>query len=315
MTDAARIGHSNVHETQPIVLIGGSGFIGSSILRELLTHAPSGLRVLTRHSNTGMRDGRFEYVAGDLSDCSSLKRVLVGAGTVINAGTYVGPDRELAEKVNHQGVLNLLSACKGEGVERVIQLSTTAVYGTGPHRGEAEEDLPYAPASAVSASRAYGDRSVLQFGGICIRPNLVIGRGDRWVLPALVNMVNHIGGLPGGGLARVSVIQVDDLGSLIAKLAVESIQHHGALHAAYSHPFTVRDLFACLITSLSSSDQTGRRSLALDSARLLGAGFSQHQIDLVTKDHWYASRRLFHLTGLIDIDREVMNPVSQRVRR
>jgi hypothetical protein len=131
-----------------------------------------------------------------------------------------------------------------------VSVGTTAVYGTGPHRGAAEGDLPVRPESPVSAARAAAERLVLDAGGNVVRAAPTLGIGDRWFGPALLRGARALGGLPDGGRSRLSVITARALGRALAALAVEPAAAPPpagrVLHAAHRYAPTVAELLAML---------------------------------------------------------------------
>jgi len=72
-----------------------------------------------------------EFVASDLTDLDSLKKVMKGVGTVYHTASlydYSAPMSAL-EKINIEGQTNLCDAMVEEGIDRVIHWSTAGVYG------------------------------------------------------------------------------------------------------------------------------------------------------------------------------------------
>ncbi|WP_458112821.1 NAD(P)-dependent oxidoreductase [Arthrobacter sp. R1-13] len=285
---------------KPIVLLtGASGFIGRSILEAITARGENDLRILARPTTVLPESSKASIYVGDITDVDSLNSALPGADTIVNAATYTGADATTATEVNSDGTGNLLDAAARNSVSRFIQISTTSVYGTGPHRGEGTS-LPYAPESAASRSRASAERLVLNAGGSVIRTGLIYGQGDKWFIPALIRMATVVGGPVGDGSTKLSVIDVGHLGQLIAALIGPGlgVGISGPFHAAEPEPVSVARLLLDIqdkITGpLGSASTDFERSLIL----LLQSGFTCHQAALLSQDHWYESDRLWALTGL-----------------
>ncbi|WGW12207.1 NAD-dependent epimerase/dehydratase family protein [Saxibacter everestensis] len=285
-------------------MTGGSGFVGSAIVRQLTTDGNWRIRLLARgraddpQASGKLDDPQVSQVVGDLDDEVSLHQACAGVDSVIHAASYLGPDAELAERTNHCGTRRLLAACAAAGVGSVIYLSTTSVYGSGPHRGAGENEAPVSAESAVSRSKAKAERLVLGLGGTVLRAGLTYGAGDRWCLPGLVELTRGIGGLVDGGRALSSIIDVDHLGYLAARLAGSMSGVPEVLHAAYLEPRTIREIVARLETDLDLGLPRGdlRYPVALPLARR--AGFTPHQLDLVSTDHFYDVSALNSRLGL-----------------
>lgn len=204
------------------------------------------------------------------------------------------PMSGLAEMTNTMGVHNLVKACISSGVNELIHVSTTAVYGSGPHRGQTPEELQYAPESYASSTRAAGDAAVLAAGGTVLRPSLVYGDGDKWLLPGLARMFTALGATIDEGAALLSVIDVSTLGALIAAVATVG-GTSGVYHASAPVPVTLQ--------ALSRIVESAGRVLNLDSSvsldtalgRLVPEMFTEHQVRMIGQDHWYDSAPIWKL--------------------
>lgn len=112
---------------------GGTGFIGSSVVRVLLERNV-GVRALSRaDSDRQNLDGLdVEIVEGDLRDPASLRRGMAGCELVFHAGAlysfWVRP-RRLIYDVNVEGTRSVFDAAKATGVERVVYTSSVAALG------------------------------------------------------------------------------------------------------------------------------------------------------------------------------------------
>ncbi|MBT8160325.1 NAD(P)-dependent oxidoreductase [Arthrobacter sp. GN70] len=280
-----------------ILVLGSSGFIGSRVAASLAASGKAHVVAVSRKPDSGLRNHNATIAAADISVPGSLAPFLAGASAVVHSASYVGSDPDVAREVNEAGTRNVIEQCREAGVQRVIYVSTCSVYGSGPHRGLAEADAGYHPESNTSASRAAAEQAVLAYGGEVVRPNLVLGAGDRWVVPGLVKIMKVAGGWPGDGSALLSLIGVEALGELIAGLALAPRHAGQAFHAAYPEPVTVGSLVRGVAQAfgVESLRFLGDDSMAL--AALRGAGFSSHRVNLVTTDHWYSSDRLWEVAG------------------
>jgi nucleoside-diphosphate-sugar epimerase len=176
-------------------------------------------------------------------------------------------------------------------VRRIIALSTTAVYRDGSHRGAAEQDLPTGPASATSATRLAAEGHVLRFGGTVLRPHLVYGAGDRWVIPTLVDIMRRVHVDPESIEAKLSMVCVEDLARAIAALALGTEPSPGQriYHANHPEPVEARELVRTVERELGGIAAAGADGDRPDLARRRGQ---------LTTDHYYASERLWRDTGV-----------------
>ncbi|WP_115788672.1 NAD-dependent epimerase/dehydratase family protein [Arthrobacter silvisoli] len=293
-----------------VVVLGSSGFIGRRIAASLAGKA----RVTAPSRNPGTRnpDGpagpQGHHATSTVAELTAAGVTVPGAflpflrdledpGVVVHAVSYVGSDPALAREVNEAGTRNIIEQCQHSGNPRLIYLSTASVHGMGPHRGGGP--YPRRPASAASAARAAAERMVLDYGGEVVRPNLVFGEGDRWAAPGLLRIIDAAGGWPGNGAARLSVIDAGSLGELVAGLALADPQPGRAFYAAYPAPVPV----SVLVEELCRASGRPVPPLLGDAPEVwesvLDAGFSRHQIDLVTVDHFYPSEQLWRISGVV----------------
>jgi 2-alkyl-3-oxoalkanoate reductase len=283
-----------------ILLVGSTGFIGGNIHNALTSSSIHDVRVLVRNKKTYRTDHTTHVIYGDIRNSDAVRQACRGVETVIHSVNYIGPDAHLAWRVNVEGTQTLINACAQEGIKRILYLSTTAVYGSGSHQGVKEGELTTHPESPASATRLKAEEIVLDAGGTVIRPYLVYGYGDRWVVPGLVAMIRAFGGYPLGGAALASVIRVDQLATAISRLALTSISaiKGDILHACSSRPVSIAHILdrtrLDVGIDIPHSSINPKKNIDIATA----AGFSPHQVDLVLNDHWYSSQQLEQYIGM-----------------
>ncbi|MFB8030349.1 NAD-dependent epimerase/dehydratase family protein [Streptomyces sp. NPDC056465] len=288
-----------------VLLTGSTGFVGRAVLRRLLDERAEGRDVEVRAVTRGdpaawpVADG-VERVRADLSDPGSLTVAARGTDVLVHLACRVEGDAEECERTNVGGTRAVVDAARRAGVGRIVQLSTAAVYGPGPHRGISVDEVTPAPVSAASRTRLAAERIVLDAGGVVLRPGLVLGAGDRWVVPALGELLRRVPARWDGGRGRSSVVDVGDLARLLTTLAAAPDALPAGVHHA-GHPVPVRN--HDLMTRLADLAVLDRASgdLSWDSclARLreTPGRISERQFTLLARDHWYASEEIWRLTG------------------
>lgn len=294
--------HLGVHLTRgdqhnAVLVVGGTGFIGSAALRALTDGGPSpagAVKALVRRiPDAPDALPGVEYLTGDLTDPASLRGVCHDVGTVLHCASYIGSDDERNRSVNADGTRALLAEAERAGVRRTVLVSTTAVYGAGPHRDLTENERVPEPTSPTSRTRLQAEEAVLAAGGTVLRPPLVYGAGDVWVVPSVAELLRRVGALPEDGRARLSLVAVADLARLLATLArtPDLVPPGTTHHAAHPHTPTLREFVSLLGETLGLPVPT--QGLALDDylARLGKAPgkVSAHQAGLLAEDRWYRS--------------------------
>jgi dTDP-glucose 4,6-dehydratase len=165
-----------------ILITGGCGFIGSNLVRHVLTTRPDlaviNLDALTYSGNpANLRDvaghPRYRFVRGDINDRALLKTLLPESDAILHLAAESHVDRSVVDaepfmRTNALGTQTLLTAARAESdrrgaAVRLVYCSTDEVYGSLP-LGTPErftERHPLNPSSPYAASKAAGDLACL----------------------------------------------------------------------------------------------------------------------------------------------------------
>ncbi len=174
-----------------VLVTGGSGFIGSWVVRELLSRGHL-VRVLVRaQSNLANLEGTAaDLVRGDVLDLPSVEAALAGCDAVVHVAGVVHfhGGNERLRAVNETGVETVLGAALRAGVRRAVVTSSTAVMG-GSHEPVALDEASPSNALALGidyfTSKARGEEVALAMFEkglpvVAVRPSVVLGPGDLY---------------------------------------------------------------------------------------------------------------------------------------
>ncbi|UYQ62640.1 NAD-dependent epimerase/dehydratase family protein [Streptomyces peucetius] len=288
-----------------VVVTGGTGFVGRAVLRDLLRDGASGRGVSVRAAVRTVRPGTedvpdLERVTAELTDPRSVRGLLDGADVLVHLASRVVGSEEECTAVNVDGTRAVMAEARRHSVGRIVHLSTAAVYGAGPHRGIPVDGVTPDPVSPASRTRLAGERVALDAGAVVLRPGLVLGAGDQWVVPALAEFLQRVPAAWDGGRGQASLVDVGDLARLIGTLARSPDPlPHGVHHASHPRPVRNRDLLACLaeldVLPAGSGDLPWAECLR--RLRRTPGRLSERQFTLVAGDHWYLSEEIWRLTG------------------
>ncbi|MGW3986070.1 NAD-dependent epimerase/dehydratase family protein [Streptomyces sp. NPDC004830] len=287
-----------------VLLTGSTGFVGRAVLDRLRKERALGrdleVRALARTVPEGPREPGVEWLRADLSDPDAVAGAASGTDVLVHLACRVDGSDEQCERTNVDGTRAIVREARRAGVERIVQLSTAAVYGPGPHRGIPVDGVVPAPVSAASRTRLAAESIALEAGAVVLRPGLVLGAGDRWVVPAIGELLRRVPARWDGGRALLSLVAVEDLARLVAALATgPEPAGPGVFHA--SHPVPVRN--GDLMTRLAELDVLPAAGpdwpwdRCVERLRQSPGRISERQFALLARDHWYASEEIWRLTG------------------
>ena len=193
-----------------VFLTGGTGFVGSEVLRQLVA-AGHEVRVLVRRGSEGklaMSDG-IEVHHGDAAEAQTLAGALAGCDAVIH---LVGIIREFPakgitfERLHVEATRNLLAAAHDQAVKRYLHMSAN---GTGP-----------AGATAYHRTKWQGECAVRESGldWTIFRPSLIFGRGGEFVA-MLADLIRKLPVVPviGDGQYRMQPVAVEQVAESFVK--------------------------------------------------------------------------------------------------
>lgn len=195
--------------TRPIVVFGGSGFLGDALVRELV-EAGRPTRLVARHPvwpSWAESGDPLALVAADIRHEEEVAAALKGAAAVVNAVSLYVESRDLGfEAIHVEGAGRLARLAREAGIDRLVQLSGIGVEDSSP--------------SAYVRARARGERAVLAAmpRAIIVRPSVLFGPDDAF-LGGLARLV-RLPAIPlfGRGETRLQPVHVIDAARALARL-------------------------------------------------------------------------------------------------
>lgn len=149
-----------------ILVTGGSGFIGTHLVREL---CKSGHRVRNMDIRRPKEDGG-EYFKGDIRKPNDCAKACEGCESVIHLAAIADVAASIEDpagnfETNAIGTLNMIGAAAKAGSKRFVYASSAAAYGA-PVSIPISENHQTAPISPYGVSKLAGEKYVLMYPNI-----------------------------------------------------------------------------------------------------------------------------------------------------
>ncbi|MFJ9977423.1 NAD-dependent epimerase/dehydratase family protein [Streptomyces cyaneofuscatus] len=283
-----------------VMIAGAAGFAGRHVAAEAARQGAA--LALMSHRRTPHRPnpnpgpgGPVRFVRADLADPDSLRGVCRGVDVLLHCASLIGGTPGESDTVNARGTAALVAEAQRAGVSRIVYLSTASVYGRGTFSNVLPRDLERRPKSSTSRTRALAEDAVLAAGGFVLRPYLVYGRGDDWVVPGLTRLLRALPGRTSGWNARLSVISVTELAALLVGTGLAPHERLSAsvYHAALPDPVSASQLLRA-VAALAGLDPAGPEiSPAQARAWLREDRKASSTLDMVMTDHWFDSTQIW----------------------
>ena len=204
-----------------VMVTGATGLLGAATLRMLIDRGGVDLRAFARDRLKAemFRDDPVEIVLGDVTDRESVRRAVVGCDVVIHSIMAVGDGD--GRQINVEGTRHVLDAALEQGVERLVHISSVAVYHPVSD-GVVDETSPKDPDGSGTSyhdTKLESEVLALEYWKekglpvVVLQPAAVYGpRSSPWTVNVLARLRDNAVLLVDEARSYHNVVYVDDVG-------------------------------------------------------------------------------------------------------
>lgn len=177
------------------LVTGGGGFLGQYIVEQLLERGDE-VQSLARGRYEPLDELGVTQFEGDIQDPSIVNRACAGADVVFHVAAIAGiwGPWETFYGINTQGTLNVIEACRQQGVGKLVYCSSPSVIFDAADQKGVDETVAY-PTKWLCHyphTKALGEQAVLKANSqelmtCALRPHLIWGPRDQHLIPRLID--------------------------------------------------------------------------------------------------------------------------------
>jgi nucleoside-diphosphate-sugar epimerase len=255
-----------------ILVTGGAGMLGSYLVQRFLADGHQ-VRSLDLRAGTG-DSPRLAYTVGDVRDKALLTRLAAGVDVLVHCAAAL-PSYAEAEihSVIADGTRTVVRAGVAAGVQRVVHISSTAVYGLPA--GVPTEDHPREPVDPYSRAKAAAEEicEEARTRHSCVsilRPKTFLGPGRMGLFSMLFEWADEGRNFPvlGRGDVRIQMFALEDLVDAVGLvIGAPAAVANDTFNLAAADFATLREDFQAVLDAAGH----GRRVVSLPARPALGA--------------------------------------------
>ncbi|MFX0139322.1 MAG: NAD-dependent epimerase/dehydratase family protein [Candidatus Hodarchaeota archaeon] len=187
-----------------ILVIGGAGYIGSVLTKQLLDKGYS-VRVLDKllYSKESIdlfkEHKKFSFIQGDIGHVEKIVEAIKGADAVVQLAEIVGDpacaiDPQETQQVNYISTTLVANICRYFQINRFIYTSSCSVYGANEDTQLLNEESCLNPVSLYARMKIESEKSILNmtddvFSPTILRLATVFGESPRMRFDLVVNIL------------------------------------------------------------------------------------------------------------------------------
>tara|TARA_B100000780_G_scaffold278842_1_gene253968 strand:- start:1406 stop:2431 length:1026 start_codon:yes stop_codon:yes gene_type:complete len=210
------------------LITGGSGYLGSSLIKYILPRVSS----VTNFDIIKSKEtyDNVKFINGDITNFEDIKNATKNIDIIYHnvAKVPITKNKKSFKKVNEVGTQNLLEAANLNNVKKIVYISSSAVFGIPTKVPVIETDIRH-PIEAYGFSKKKAEDLCFSFikKGLditIIRPRTILGENRLGIFSILFEWINKGQNIPilNNGKNFYQFIHIDDLNDAIYKSSLVS---------------------------------------------------------------------------------------------
>ncbi len=230
------------------VLVTGAGCLGSAMVRRLRAEGAAVKVVDLSEERLAPLDHGVSRIVADITDGPAMKEAAAGTDLVIHTAAVLEGDADVMRRVNVAGTRCVVEAAAAARVERVVHISSVAVYGISKTTDITEAMGPDPSEQVYSITKSLGEEEVHRIGSAnglsytIIRPAAIFGPGAQYFTAQYFRRGQRKPVIfLGRGNGALPVVFVDDVVDLAMVLAEHPAADGEVFNCAIDPPPTHRE--------------------------------------------------------------------------
>ena len=258
-----------------VLITGGTGYVGTKLTSQLSTNPEIEKIIIYDNLSRGNYNlflgsklpgnAEIQFIKGDVLDSRALKKICNGGIDVVYhlaarvTTPFANLDPHIYEQVNHWGTAEVVAAVEESGVNKLVYLSSTGVYGASDK--QANEDTRPNPRTFYGISKLRAEQHVNRLvdkqRAVIIRAGNVYGCSPSMRFDAVINrfafeanFLKRIS-IQGNGKQSRAFVHIDAISKVLANLPFSNVPS-GTYNLAFSNYSVLElvDVFKELIPEL-----------------------------------------------------------------
>ncbi|GAB1646523.1 NAD-dependent epimerase/dehydratase family protein [Krasilnikovia sp. MM14-A1259] len=254
-----------------IAITGGAGVLGRNLVQRLVEE---GHRVTSLDLSLAPEYTNYKQIIGDIRDADVVRSAISGADMVVHAAAALPSYKpQQIRSISVEGTRTVMAACHAARIERVVHVSSSAVYGL-PDIVPTTEDYPRERVDPYNCAKIDAELICEDYRakGMCVpilRPKTFLGPHRLGIFSMLFEWAEegHHFPLIGGGHFRSQMLDVDDLVDVVSTvIRLPDALVNSEFNVAASEFTTLRDDFQAVLDAAGH----GRRVISLPARPAIG---------------------------------------------